>query len=455
MTPYLQDADVTLYHGDVLDVLREMPDESVDCAATSPPFYGLRDYGTGRWEGGDEGCDHAVRVDPKVESSTLGGGKDTTGHQREGFKDECPRCGVRRIDQQIGLESTPEEWRDRLVEVFREQRRVLVPTGTVWVECGDSYGSGTNASRNPTATAQHGNWENPEISVRTSGGVKPKDLIGSPFLLAFGLRDDGWYWRSTNIWHKPNCLPESVTDRPVVSHSYVFQFSKKARYFHDAEGVREPLMQSTLERGYTAAYTQNGKEAGAPEEARAKANWRTPENFHIPSGRSLRSVWTLPTEGFPEAHFATWPTKLAERILLMACPEQVCRVCGKARERELAVTQELLTGSKSSAHKPNDHNWSDVQDRTRKHVETLGFTDCDCRAPCPTHDFPGGFCIPPCPDQDPALKYRPGIVLDPFAGSGTTMHVARKLGRHSVGIDLSAEYLALAARRLQQQSLFA
>lgn len=313
---------------------------------------------------------------------------------------------------------------------------MLVPTGTLWIECGDSYAStrGMGTKRDTSRIA----------------GVKPKDLIGSPFLLAFGLRDDGWWWRSVNIWHKPNCLPESVTDRPVVQHSYVMQFSKRARYFHDAEAVREPAEWARW-GDQTVVKEQQGK--GAWIEAKGKnelprstpqqdrrvwgfnARWDAAEqNGTAPTSRALRSVWTIPTEGFPEAHFATWPTKLAERILLQACPEAVCRVCGKARERITSTEYENPGNRRTNGKRDGEFADRTVKvmsggQRLEKRVTTEGFTDCG-------HD-----------------SYRPGIVLDPFGGSGTTALAARKLGRHAVLVELNPEYCEMAARRLAQQSL--
>jgi len=287
LAPYVADPDFTLYCGDAVDVLRELPAESVNCCATSPPFFGLRDYG---------------------------------------------------VEGQIGLEATPEEWAARLVAVFAEARRVLAPHGTLWIECGDSYGTGTGAKRNPSTTAEHGLWENSEIAQRVSGGVKAKDIIGSPFLLAFALRAGGWWWRSMNIWHKPNALPESATDRPAVAHSYVMQFSKRARYYHDAEAVREPAEWARW-GDQTVVKEQPGK-AGWIEprskeyltQGRTTNGPRSTENREQTPGfeqrlvsadgkKNLRSVWTIPTQGFPEAHFATWPEALVEKILLMACPD--------------------------------------------------------------------------------------------------------------------------------------
>lgn len=387
MTPWLEDADVRLYHGDVLAVLRELPAESVDCCVTSPPYWGLRDYG------------------------------------QEG---------------QLGLEPTPEEYVTRMVEVFREVRRVLAAHGTVWLNLGDSYaGSWSGNSMRPEGGEQREGGPGfqpldervPARSGNVPTGLKPKDLVGIPWRVAFALQADGWYLRSDIIWAKPNPMPESVTDRPTKAHEYLFLLSKQPRYYFDAEAVREPHKMDG--RHVTTVTGQNGS-----IQHRDGERWPN-------GGRNIRSVWEIATQPYPEAHFATFPEELARRCIAAGCPEEVCRVCGKARERitltELVPTKKaaktFVVDARDAGADGNDQGSNRQKDGHkpgwRNDVTTLGFTDCG-------HD-----------------DYRPGTVLDPFMGSGTVAYVARKLGRHAVGIDLSEEYLKLAARRLQQQSLFA
>ena len=226
MNLYLDDGDVRLYHGDALDVLRSMPDGCVDMVATSPPFYGLRDYG---------------------------------------------------MDGQIGLEETPDQWVDRLVAVFRECRRVLADHGTLWVEIGDSY---TNGPAGGTAGQWNGssplgtnkrleNFADASKQTKRIPGTKHKDLLGQPWLLAFALRADGWYLRSEIIWARPNPMPESVTDRPTKAHSTVFLLSKRPRYFYDADAIREPYAGQPDPRDFKAggfrrdSYTREDKRTGA------------------------------------------------------------------------------------------------------------------------------------------------------------------------------------------------
>lgn len=366
---FLSDPDVTLWHGDALETLRELPSESVHCIATSPPFYALRDYG---------------------------------------------------IDGQIGLEATPEEWAQRLAEVFGEARRVLRKDGTLWVECGDGYAA--NRSYQVSQSKHQAHDYGASNAVRVPSGYKAKDLFGSPFLLAFALRADGWYWRGCNIWAKPNAMPESAKDRCTTAHSYVFHFAKSARYFFDGDAISEPAAwerwgDQTVPKhegtetaaGWIPPRTKDevraiktkkpdgwdtgpgghgtihreGREKGAPtlyNPGNRTTNGQKPRtderrgfDNRLERADGLkhpRSVWTIPTQGFPEAHFATWPEALARRIILAACPAG-------------------------------------------------------------------------------------GTVLDPFAGSGTTLYVSRKLGRRGIGIDLNADYLEMASRRLAQQSLLA
>ncbi|MEK9694954.1 MAG: site-specific DNA-methyltransferase [Candidatus Poseidoniales archaeon] len=200
--------------GDVLEKLREIDDEVVDTVVTSPPYYGLRDYGTGKWTGGNEDCEHEG-------SNVLGNNRNFVDLEGRGSNNPaisngtCVKCGAVKEDKQIGLEETPEEFINRLVEVFREVRRVLKPSGTLWVNIGDSYaGSGVDE-------------------------MKPKDLIGIPWMLAFALRADGWYLRQDIIWSKSNPMPESVKDRCTKAHEYIFLLTKSNKYYYDHEAIKE------------------------------------------------------------------------------------------------------------------------------------------------------------------------------------------------------------------------
>lgn len=332
---------VDIRTGDCLEILRTLEAESVNCCVTSPPYWGLRDYGTGTWEGGDPECDHKNPAIGKptwgpgsTGSSTLRGKPTNDSHSREGFKGcECPRCGARRIDSQLGLEPTPEEYVGRMVEVFREVRRVLREDGTMWLNLGDSYaGSWGAQSRGENSQLANRSVSSQQILAapqRVNTGswvaahptIKPKDLIGIPWMVAFALRTDGWYLRSDIIWHKPNPMPESVTDRPTKSHEYLFLLSKSQRYYYDAEAIEESVTDATLDR-YKSGYNgfMSRVQQASPVDTRTQG--MDSAATHLTKTRNKRSVWTIPTQPYPKAHFATFPEKLVEPCILAGCPEE-------------------------------------------------------------------------------------------------------------------------------------
>jgi DNA modification methylase len=327
--PWLQDPDVTLYHGDCLEVLRELPSGSVHMCATSPPFFGLRDYGTGEWEGGDPDCDHLGkphRTQAGFNERYFGkekveGWEDKQGELREPFKQACGKCGARRVDRQIGLEETPDQWVARLVAVFREVRRVLRDDGTLWVEIGDSYAA--NVGGHGTATNMPNAWKGKGGVTPIKHPSKPKDLLGQPWLLAFALRADGWYLRSEIIWARPNPMPESVTDRPTKSHSTVFLLSKRPRYFYDADAIRETMSDwsyKALESNWTRR-TKNAAPGSASSGSAMQPGSGYADKIN-PAGANARSVWNIATEPTPFAHFATWPQALVRRMILAGTSER-------------------------------------------------------------------------------------------------------------------------------------
>lgn len=215
----------TIIHGDCLDTLPLLDAESVHCCVTSPPYWGLRDYGTATWEGGDSQCDHiqsqqpqslaalADKHAPRVNPRNPNRQDDESINARQ-YRDVCGKCGAQRVDVQIGLEATPDEYVAKMVEVFREVRRVLQKDATCWIVLGDSYST-------------------------AASGLPHKNLVGIPWRVALALQADGWYLRQDIIWHKPNPMPESVTDRCTKSHEYVFLLTKAARYYYDAESIAE------------------------------------------------------------------------------------------------------------------------------------------------------------------------------------------------------------------------
>jgi DNA modification methylase len=304
-----------IYTGDCLEWLRQMPDNFIDCCVTSPPYYGLRDYGTAQWSGGDSGCDHKG-IPLASNKSTLAGYTSEDVKVRTftvPFKDTCLKCGATRIDNQIGLEETPIAYVSKLVEVFREVKRVLKKEGTLWLNLGDSYnGSGGAGGDYNEGGLREGQ---PKYNGRKISGLKPKDLIGIPWMVAFALRVDGWYLRQDIIWAKPNPMPESVTDRCTKSHEYIFLLSKSQKYYYDAEALSEQCSNKTQwtypqpDKAARAGITTNGTGAStiriAPEDGR----------------RNKRSVWTVTTKPFSEAHFATFPEDLISDCIKAGCPE--------------------------------------------------------------------------------------------------------------------------------------
>src|SRR5690606_34643417 len=251
----------------VADIL---PPESVQCVVTSPPYFGLRDYG---------------------------------------------------VEGQIGLEATPEEYVAKLVEVFRGIRPVLRPDGTVWLNLGDSYnGSGGAGGDYNEGGLKEGQ---PRYPGRRVKGLKPKDLIGIPWRVAFALQADGWYLRSDIIWHKPNPMPESVTDRPTRAHEYIFLLTKSPRYYYDAEAIKEPLAKpEELLRKTPTVFGGRNKHEGYGTR-RHSGN----EYVGTYTGRNKRSVWTIAPQPFPEGHFAVFPEKLVEPCILAGTSPKACPKC--------------------------------------------------------------------------------------------------------------------------------
>jgi DNA modification methylase len=306
--------------GDVREKLKELPAGSVQCVVTSPPYWGLRDYGTGKWDGGDEGCDHLGK--PMATKANInrncGTGTDVKNAEaREFFKDVCGKCGARRIDSQIGLEQTPDEYVLEMVAVFREVWRVLADDGVLWLNLGDSYASFRDGKATPDSTrgdsigtlVPKGSAANRMAGSFAGSGIKHKDLVGIPWRVAFALQADGWYLRQDIIWHKPNPMPESVTDRCTKSHEYLFMLTKSARYYFDNKAIKEeastpPAIRDKNAEGYQADYAKGDRfSAGA-------------RVFGADGKRNKRDVWTIATKPFKGAHFAVMPEALVEPCIL-------------------------------------------------------------------------------------------------------------------------------------------
>lgn len=440
--------------GDSLDVLRTMPDGCVQCVVTSPPYYALRDYQTGTWEGGDAGCGH--QAPPKRglthgTSSTLGPGRDGLGPDNAAWKvvqtqyrDACRRCGARRVDKQLGLEAAHDcnGWATgtrcgacfvcKMTAVFAEVRRVLRPDGTLWLNIGGGFASAPpgikHAGRYKTSTLQGSRpgLRNGTLASETAdkldtrlSGLKPKDLLLSPERLALSLQADGWYVRSAITLCKVSPMPESVRDRPTRATEMLYLLSPSARYFYDADAERVALSVEPHAPG-----NQKWANGDRNDGDRLQQSWGSPV------GRNLWDWWQWRPEGGGSAeHYATFPQFLPRMCINLGTPaDGVCSACGATRRR---VTER----SARRRPRPNEYVKRTGETGTGSScANTVAGTDvvtvgweagCTCGAPVTG-----------------------ALVLDPFAGTSTTGLVALRMGRRFVGVELSPKYAALSRRRL-------
>lgn len=427
--------DFKIIEGDCVQTLKMLPDQSVQCCITSPPYYGLRDYGTAKWVGGDPNCPH-YRTNKTGENCSTGHKNMSEEMQPVGdaiYKTVCPLCGAIRVDEQIGLEESPEEYVDKLVEVFREVKRVLKDDGTLWLNLGDSY-AGSGGSGNQFGQLDKEGFESYKQGDRTlSKGVKPKDLIGIPWMVAFALRNDGWYLRQDIIWHKPNPMPESVKDRCTKSHEYIFLLSKSPKYYFDYEAIQEEANPKYIER-YNYEFNTGKKEilgGGRPDGA---SNTKGMKKVHYKNlqndGQRPNTMHELRANGEPDKVYTkTVPTKIAFGGNKYGDnnDSHFQTYSGNNWEQKVVVSEDGV----------------EVPIRNKRDVWSVA-----------TKPYSGAhFATYPLDLIEPCVLAGSNVgdtILDPFNGSGTTGICALMHGRKYIGLELNPKYAKLSYDRFDE-----
>lgn len=455
MNPYYSDELLKLYN--TSSRLLPLEDGSVHCVVTSPPYWNLRKYAGDRGDvWGGRPCLHEWDLlwqRPSCPDRSTGGkdkngsgvfvaGRDqpTKAARGEAFDygETCVRCGAWR--GKYGLEPTVAMYIAHSLEFLLEIRRVLRDDGVVFWNIGDSYfGSGKGARDTKTTNLSH-QYGGRVLNAKSfkQECLKPKDMCLIPQRMAIAAQDAGWYVRSIIVWSKPNPMPGSQKDRPTTSHEYILMLTKSEHYFYDAEAVKEPLAESTLndKRNGTGRHTQ-GKDGKYSEAARADLpSWYRGKTYvNADTGRNLRTVWTFPTQPCSEKHYAVFPDELADRCIKAGTSDRgCCPKCG-APWRRIVKRSGGAIGEGFHDHTDDAEVGARITNSNGKggngyKVETEGWTSsCKCSCDNPV----------PC------------TVLDPFSGLGTTLRVARGLGRRGVGCEISAEYCAMAARHLRKR----
>lgn len=441
---------VRILLGHVLDALAGLPADSVHCVVTSPPYLGVRDYDLAPqvW-GGDPLCAHhwgeARRIHkggPHGVGVLAAGGRAVIGAQvtKIDAGQFCVRCGA--WFGSLGLEPDHRLYIEHLVAVFAAVHRVLRPDGTCWINIGDTYASTSGGGPTTVYGAKvPTSWSTRAMPFRAratpGSGVKAKDLLLIPQRLAIALQEFGWWVRADIVWAKPNPIPQSARDRPTRSHEIMLLLSKSPRYFYDRHAIAEDAI-SDRPQGNVNGFV--GRLGGAAFQVKSGGAGTATPWADIGGKRNKRSVWTIPTEPFPDGHFAIYPKALVEPCILAGTSEKgVCRQCGAPWERlvEKRRVSRSNAGRRGTAIAGKgyvtrqvrpDH---DVRDGPVTTTVTVGWRPrCTCAGGAPVA----------------------AVVLDPFLGSGTTAIVADRLQRDCIGVELNAGYAAMAEGRLRRES---
>jgi len=427
-----------ILQGNALDVLKTLPEKSIDMSITSPPYWSMRDYGTQNeriWDTKDS-CDHdwSESIANKQGGGSHGIAPEYNEHRKfESSSAFCSKCGAWK--GQLGLEPDYNLFVKHLCDIFDEVKRVLKDTGTCWVNLGDTY-SGSHAmgftsfEKMGIQSYLKDNWQmNDRACAKTD--LPNKSLCMIPFRFAIEMVNRDWILRNVIIWRKPNPMPSSITDRFTVDFEYIFFFTKSRMYYFEQQ--LEDVCKATIERakhGFSSGKSE--QYAGLSHENQRSYSDRLLGGEIL--GRNKRCVWDITTHSFSDAHFATFPEQLLITPIRAGSPEFVCKKCGKPREKIFDVKQQEQEKSTEDSetkfesleqerkHRQGFDSSRDWIEPVRKFV---GYSDCGCGA---------GF--------------EKGIVLDPFMGSGTTAVVALGEGRNFVGIELNPEYIEIAKRRM-------
>ncbi len=435
-----------IFQGHALEVLATLPEDCVDCVVTSPPYWGLRDYQSDPliW-GGDPSCEHefaesAVGLQHENRNFQQGSQEEVCGSTGMAWIKKydklsawvCPKCGAWK--GALGLEPTFDMFVDHLCQVFEAIKRVLKPTGTLWVNLGDTFSSSTDWTRSDMAdNALHRNT----LVREKAQGLPSKCLCLVPFRFAIAMLEHGWICRNVIIWRKPNCAPQSAKDRFTVDFEYFFLFSQREQYYFEQQF--EPSSKASVDdllRRTKMRWTDgsHGSKHHGNEGSPYNREGRSRLEFYGSQGRNKRAVWDVRVKPFKGAHFAVFPPSLIKTPIEAGCPEFVCRRCGKPRVR----LYEKVKGEPSEVYRgqaiknyaiAGAQNPSDMKRRVLASMagrrKFKGWEECGC-----------------------AAGWRPGVVLDPFMGAGTTALVALKLRREFIGIELNSEYIAIAEKRI-------